>query len=1106
MVNERAFLQKISRSTPEDLIEAVSHPSIQEERLLRIYLGSGQFDVIHQMAAQTRGLAEAPLGNVVVLHGIMGGELTLFNNDGGQTLIWVQAMRLLQGQFDRLTISAQGFSERDVRASGIYMRFYGSQLASLSQKWTVRPFFFDWRRDIRIAADELYQSINTWFGPDQAVHLIGHSMGGLVARAYIARHKDRWDKGGRLVMLGTPNYGSFAIPRLLFGTNDILAIVAKIDFSHDSLGLLNIAKTFVGAYQMMPVRGKLAALDVLYQSSTYSVSPIDQSLLDQAEVFQAEIAGAIDPARMTYVAGYNRRTLAGINDPTQLGSDAGYFLSRKGDGTVPHNLGLLPGLKTFYVDEEHQNLPTNSRVQGAMTELLQTGDLQTEQLLYKGLSSDFAGERGLGEESQISMLAGEAARRSIKEQQAVVLRNLLASRGDSLGDTVSVEEQALADVIMRHDALPLSVAGQGNAGTGAPLDVPSDAPSVKARTGVAAPAASTTGILVPPPRTKIRVHVLEGKIDQIAKDAVANEKPIDCIAVGHYLRVRPTGAEHDLDREISKYYGLPGGQPAPQPAGAPQPDPETQEDLLLLQFHDRGILRGDLGVPFYLPDPRPGREATLLAIAGMGPTGGFGVPELTLVARELAWSLGQLGKKHLATVLIGASKRNLSYADAIHGWMAGLNRALAGAMNSGGNSLETITFVIPQARTDQNSRTLSAVVSALQREALTMGKDPFCNFEAQLMDMPAVTAPVRAEPGKVAASRISIDFEEGMCRYSALTDVATIPERSFHVPPKRITDINSRLLSTDDPREKYRLGKLLLDYLFPRDLQSQLTGSAPIVLACNNEAAKVYWELAAQPLEDEDQVAFGDQPYLGLARGLTRQLRTMLAPPPEPPPPTGRLLRVLLVADACKEHPLPGARQEAQLLLDLFERVNATGTGNSIAATALIGPSKATTLDVLLNINDNPPFDILHYAGHCVFDPVHPEKSGLLFSGDDRLTAEDLDRVDRTPKFVFANACESGVLPSRPDLSSPELPAAFAEAFFKKGVANFICTAWPVGDAPSRDFAVELYRNLLGDGVPVSPMYEAIRRARKQIAETHTWGAYQHYGSPWFRLFRSGTV
>jgi alpha-beta hydrolase superfamily lysophospholipase len=82
------------------------------------------------------------------------------------------------------------------------MRYYASQLASLAATWDVRPFFYDWRRDIRVGADELHQSINTWFGSEAAVHLVAHSMGGLVARSYVARHKDRWDRGGRLIMLG----------------------------------------------------------------------------------------------------------------------------------------------------------------------------------------------------------------------------------------------------------------------------------------------------------------------------------------------------------------------------------------------------------------------------------------------------------------------------------------------------------------------------------------------------------------------------------------------------------------------------------------------------------------------------------------------------------------------------------------------------------------------------------------------------------------------------------------------------------------------------------------------------------------------------------------
>src|SRR5207248_322922 len=155
-----------------------------------------------------------------------------------------------------------------------------------------------------------------------------------------------------------------------------------------------------------------------------------------------------------------------------------------------------------------------------------------------------------------------------------------------------------------------------------------------------------------------------------------------------------------------------------------------------------------------------------------------------------------------------------------------------------------------------------------------------------------------------------------------------------------------------------------------------------------------------------------DQPYLGLLRGVTRQLRTSLAPPPEPPPPASRNLRILLVADTCREHPLPGAQQEANQLLELFSAVNQAHRErerkDAVYCKPLIGPAQATLLDVLLEINTSDPYDVLHYAGHCFYNRQAPEKSGYLFSGDECLTASDLQRIDHIPKFIFSNACESG--------------------------------------------------------------------------------------------------
>ncbi len=1095
-MNEREYLQQLSRLTPDEIAAEILHADERQTRILQIYFGTDQFAYLQNLAKQqlVRGAEPAQKrGNVVVLHGIMGSDLSEYGVDK-PTLIWVQVLKLIAGNFSKLALDDKGNSPNDIRSSGIYLRYYGSLLMSLNREWNVRPFFYDWRRDIRFAAADLNTMITTQF-PNQPVHLVAHSMGGLVARAYITQFPKTWGIAGQdgmranLVMLGTPNYGSFAISKLLFGTNDVLALVAKMDLSHGPHQLLETAKTFKGAYQMMPAKGHLDGLDILYKSATYTETAIPQALLDDSLLFQQQIAAAIDVNRMAYVAGYNRVTPAAIRDVTQLASDNGYILSKRGDGTVPHDLGLLAGVRTFYVDEEHMKLPANLKVQSALTELLTTCNLSDEKLLWKGLGSEFDAERGAETESQPVLVASQSARRAIKEQQAAALCNAILSRGDLQSDTISPEQQALADLLLQHDPLRLSIEGQ---------PVGSDVPVDLAAQAVSAPAAadgrtSATENVIPALPTEIRIRVLMKSIAEIDINETHDPHPIDCIAVGHYLRVRPTGAERDLDVAISKALkrNTPGGQ-----------------ETILTAFHERGVLRGDLGVPFFLPDPREGNNDVLIAVAGMGPTGEFGDPELSLLARELCWSAAQLGKKHLATVLIGASIKNMSFADAIHAWLLGISRALGGAAQADGPRLEAITFVI-------RPTYKAAVVNALKREA-EVSSDPRMALHTttfNLIDMPAVEAVTRAVTSSVASTRIAIEFDpNGVYRYSAITDTASIPERVIKVDPRRLKDVSSRLLVTTDSLERYKMGKFLLDFLFPRDLRAQLTGSAPVVLQLNNEAAKVYWEIAAQPLGDDDpSVAAESMPYLGLQRGLTRQLRTVLAPPPEPPPPTGRTLRVLVVADGNKQARLPGAQKEAQLLIALFDRVNKAAerkkSGNQIAYTALIGPSKATTLDVLLKISDQPPFDVLHYAGHCVYDKDNPERSGLLFSDDDRLTAADLNQVDRTPKFVFANACESGILPSRPDLATADLPWSFAEAFFKKGVANFICTAWPISDAAASGFAEELYGRMLGDpgpngerdGVPVL-MFEALRAARRRISNTTTWGAYQHYGDPYFRL------
>jgi pimeloyl-ACP methyl ester carboxylesterase len=1159
MFNEKAFIAQVEAADTKELAELLRHPTREEEEALRTHLGVERYQRMHSMAlrrnvsrSRARSGGQNPeKGNVVVIHGIMGGELTATDRKGSSDQIWVKALKIMNGWLGRLRLGDDGRSEYDesydVRATGIMKRYYGELLLSLSESWNVRAFWFDWRKDLRLAATELEGQIDGWFKDGEPVHMVAHSMGGLVARTFIKKYPERWRslwdengqgrRGGRLVMLGTPNYGSFAIPQTVTGIESMVRKLALIDVRHNRAELLDILNSFVGSYQMLPSPAVMPEMQPLYNAGTYTGANVSQQHLDNALAHHQFLSDVVDEERMVYVAGYGQPTFNNIRDFKKIGSVEAYDVTLDGDGRVPHALGLLRknGRQVgpvYYIKEEHGNLSSNAKILDALSELLETGKtnrLETQLPERRGAQKRSA--KSLREEAQQKAAEDERQLEISLRRMRLGRASLAARSGDTrfsregsmAADSepqttrVSSEERKVEETLTR-EYLGYRGDDQGTAMTG---EVPLMADDLSIES------------------TRIEIGLVHGGLESLAYDQVKTKEgfPVDAISVGHYIGVQPQAAELQLDYAISA--ALPGKVSS-------EGGKISKADLILTQYTERGVIHGKLGQPFFLPDPRPNSCNRIIAIAGMDEPGRFGVPELTVLVRELCWSLGRMGKRHLATVIIGAGVGNLTLTDAISAWINGARRAVTGSHDDDERSLRRITIV------EFDPRKIPAIQDVILREqerqrkhGLEIVYEPLTDAELAAVEKAAFevarqelarkmkqwqTKADELESQVPSRLTLGLDVLRKAYRFGAITQTASVPEREIRIDPQVVMQANDELAGEQNPAMQLERGRFLEELLMPDDLRRQLYNNAPVVMMLDSTTARIHWEMVAQPeliaatggvaVAHEDNEFKADS-FLGTSRGFTRQLRTTFAPPPEPPPPPRRVLRVLVVADPAEDAHLPGAQEEGAAVADLFESYNTVYNDRledtRVEVVRLFGPVDATRTNVLRELMVRQ-YDVLHYAGHCEYNVKDPASSGWIFNmqKNERLSANELNRIDRIPKFVFSNACESGITPDRSRERTAELAPSFAEAFFMRGVANFVCTAWPVDDLAARIFSLTLYGWMLGINVgedgsyskgEPKPMHYSMREARIAIANMEegvaTWGAYQHYGNPYFQLFNA---
>jgi hypothetical protein len=290
----------------------------------------------------------------------------------------------------------------------------------------------------------------------------------------------------------------------------------------------------------------------------------------------------------------------------------------------------------------------------------------------------------------------------------------------------------------------------------------------------------------------------------------------------------------------------------------------------------------------------------------------------------------------------------------------------------------------------------------------------------------------------------------------------------------------------------------------PNRLKEMAPHQTDMLLLVDKTSARYPWELL------EDRWSQGSRPP-AIAAGLVRQLKT----PRFRTHPAHAIERSAFVVGNPdlsgwdKFGDLPGARREAQKVASLL------GSQGYEAMDCI--DEKA---DAILAGLHKRAWRILHLAGHGEHDflldsagqtstgkgEARAPVSGMVIGKDTFLTPGDVQQMRWVPELVFINCCHLGkTLGATATQGQFSLLAAnLAVQFIEMGVKAVVAAGWAVDDGAAEGFSAGFYNHLLKG----ETFGEAVRAAREEIwirfPDANTWGAYQCYGDPGYRLHCDG--
>lgn len=1014
------------------------------------YAGESSEGLRGAQRRRSRGAAVSEKPAVFVLPGILGSHLRV-----NKRRIWL-GVRLLNGLAQ---LDYPDSEDRVVEPDGPIGLTYDALMDFLAESHEVIPFSYDWRKPLEEEAkrlgEEVHAALKARERNGQPVRILAHSMGGLLARTMQIVSEDTWNQwmardGARLLMLGTPNEGSWAPMQVLSGDDSFGNTLTAVGAPFQDGKARSLMARFPGFLQLqaglldpsLPLNKhsgwqKLAEADLnqakawswwhqdLRQLEDFSWGVPEDQVLGRAVRFWENLQTQKNRDlplwrdKVVMVVGSAPYTTEGY----ELGAEGLVYREAqgRGDGRVSYSSALLPGVRAWKLNCEHGKLPAEKTAFQAFKELLETGETKKLPPFL-----DTAASRGAGGEATPAQVR---RRRPSREQRTSLPRSsdddLYNLSPDELADSGTAQEQGPLAITVHNGHLayvshPVML-GHYNASR-----LTSTEAEVDGLIGGAMSEALAIGCYPDRPGShQVFINTKQGSPGQKARP-----ESVIVVGLGEEGKLKATELANSVRMAV---------------LGFAQRCKEDQ--------------KGSGETPFEL-------WATLLGSGGSGIDAGQAAQMIAKGVRAASEVLNKqehwpnVGSLHLVELYLDRASTALSALKSLENSQPGMF-AIQEIVNEGDGG---------------------------ERRPLDMG------YRGHGYDFISALTGQAAQAGR-RTSVINYTMDTRRARTELRAQMAQRDMVKMLVERASNTECNDG-----------QIARTLFQLLVPIELEAALGGAASVVMELDKGTAPIPWEM----LDSESGSTGGaSQEPWAIRTKLIRKLQ--LERFRQQPRDASRDGDALVIGEPVCTEPgfprLPGAREEATTVRDQLmsklskDRVEALINDDSDDGRE---PSAVTIINKLMERD----WRIVHISGHGML-PNGEDPRGVVLSDGLYLGPREIGMMRVVPELVFVNCCHLAATdPERllaKKYNRAEFAASVAEQLIHNGVRCVVAAGWAVADSGAKIFAQTFYSELLRGQRFIDAIGAARREAWNLNRQDKTWAAYQCYGDPDWVLSAAGT-